>query len=156
MERDPETVAQDVIDGLVSREAAETIYGVVFAAEHDVDADGTREQRASLKLERQVAVSRVPALSEPPAAGADAVRHPLQESLDVCEVGGQSWVRCARCGHVLCESDRDWRGACSLGVAPPTQAGPLLDLLADRYEFQRWYCPGCSVLLESEIVTAES
>ncbi len=156
LEREPESVAQDVIDGLVSREAAETLYGVVFAAEDGVDAAGTRDRRASLKRERQAAVTRAPALIEAPVAGADAVRRPLQESLDVCEAGGRSWVRCARCGRLLCESDKDWREACSLGAAPPTQAGPLMDLLTDQYEFQRWYCPGCNVLLKSEIVAAEA
>ena len=30
-----------------------------------------------------------------------------------------------------------------------------MDLLVDQYQFQRWYCPGCGVLLESEIVAAE-
>ena len=85
-------------------------------------------------------------------AGADAVQHPLQESLDICDVDGRSWVRCTHCGHVLCESDRDWRDACAVGDAPPTEAGPLMDLLGDQYVFQRWYCSGCSVLLKSEIV----
>ena len=155
LERDSENVVEDVIDGLVSREAAESIYGVVLADGQGVDADATREKRAALRGERQAAVSRAPGVSEAPVAGTDTVRHPLQESLDLCDVGGQSWVRCTRCGHVLCESDKDWRDACAVGDAPPTQAGPLMDLLADQYVFQRWYCPGCSVLLNSEIVAAE-
>ena len=155
LERDSENVVEDVIDGLVSREAAESIYGVVLADGQGVDADATREKRAALRGERQAAVSRAPGVSEAPVAGTDTVRHPLQESLDICDVGGQSWVRCTRCGHVLCESDKDWRDACAVGDAPPTQAGPLMDLLADQYVFQRWYCPGCSVLLNSEIVAAE-
>ena len=31
-----------------------------------------------------------------------------------------------------------------------------MDLLLDQYEFQRWYCPGCGVLLDSEIAAAEA
>ena len=42
LERDSENVVQDVIDGLVSREAAESIYGVVLADGQGVDADATR------------------------------------------------------------------------------------------------------------------
>ena len=156
LEREPDSVAEDVVDGLVSREAAESIYGVVFADSHGVDVDGTRERRASLQRERQAAVTSATPLSEAPVPGTTAVRHPLQESLDVCDIGDQSWVQCARCGHVLCKSDKDWREACSLGAAPATQAGPLMDLLVDQYTFQRWYCPGCSVLLKSEIVAAEA
>ena len=156
LEREPDSVAQDVIDGLVSREAAESIYGVVFAADNGVDVVATPDRRAALKRERQAAITRATAVSEPLVAGTGAIRHPLQESLDLCDLGGRAWVQCARCGHALCESDSDWRKACSLGAAPPTQAGPLMDLLVDKYEFQRWYCPGCGVLLDSEIVTAEA
>ena len=154
LERAPESVMQDVIDGLVSREAAESMYGVVLVGGQGVDADATREKRGALMRERQAAVTHAPGVSEVPVAGTEAVRHPLQESLDVCDVDGQSWVRCTRCGHVLCGSDKDWRDACAVGDAAPTQAGPLLDLLTDQYVFQRWYCPGCSVLLKSEIVAA--
>jgi len=74
----------------------------------------------------------------------------------VCAVDGRSWVRCTHCGHVLCESDRDWRDACAVGDAAPSEAGPLMDLLTGKYVFQRWYCPACSVLLKSEMVTAEA
>ena len=156
LEREPESVAQDVVDGLVSREAAESIYGVVFVVENGVDADATRDRRTSLKHERQAALTRVPAPSEPAGAAGATVRHPLQESLALCDIGDRSWVQCVRCGHLLCESDKDWRQACSVGEAPPTEAGPLMDLLVDQYEFQRWYCPGCGVLLDSEIVAAEA
>ena len=147
-------MAVDVMDGLVSREAAESIYGVVSAEGDGVDDDATREKRESLKRERQAAATRATALSEPPAAETGAVRHPLQESLELCDLSDRAWVQCARCSHLLCESDGDWREACSLGAAPPTQAGPLMDLLVGQYEFQRWYCPGCGVLLDSEIVAA--
>ena len=155
LERNPEDVQQDVIDGLVSPKAAESIYGVVLADGQGVDADATQEKRKALGRERHAAVTRAPDESEALVAGTDTVQHPLQESLDVCDVDGQSWVRCSRCGYVLCGSDKDWRDACALGDAPPTEAGPLLDLLAGQYVFQRWYCPGCSVLLDSEIAAAE-
>lgn len=46
MKRDPERVAQDVHFGLVSREAAERDYGVVFHADGSVDQAGTRARRA--------------------------------------------------------------------------------------------------------------
>ncbi|MCY4443121.1 MAG: hydantoinase B/oxoprolinase family protein, partial [Deltaproteobacteria bacterium] len=154
LEREPDSVAEDVVDGLVSREAAESIYGVVFAGTDGVDGAGTREKRESLKRERQAAVTRATAVAEPPGTGTGAVRHPLQESLVLCDLGERTWVQCARCDHILCESDIDWREACSLGAAPPTEAGPLMDLLLDQYEFQRWYCPGCGVLLDSEIAAA--
>ena len=97
---------------------------MVLADGQGVDADATREKRAALRGERQAAVSRAPGVSEAPVAGTDTVRHPLQESLDICDVGGQSWVRCTRCGHVLCESDKDWRRRLRRGRRPAHPSRP--------------------------------
>jgi N-methylhydantoinase B len=44
-ERDPERVAHDVREGWVSRERAETIYGVALTAAGSVDADRTARLR---------------------------------------------------------------------------------------------------------------
>ena len=46
-ERDPERVRVDVIDGYVSREAAERDYGVAFDKALNVDPEQTRKLRAS-------------------------------------------------------------------------------------------------------------
>jgi N-methylhydantoinase B len=44
--RDPERVASDVADGLVSREAAEREYGVALKDDGTVDEETTRRLRA--------------------------------------------------------------------------------------------------------------
>jgi N-methylhydantoinase B len=46
LQREPERVALDVRDGLVSRELAESAYGVVLAADGAVDAEATKRARA--------------------------------------------------------------------------------------------------------------
>ena len=45
VQRDPQSVAEDVIDGLVSREEAEQAYGVVVRADGTVDAEKTHATR---------------------------------------------------------------------------------------------------------------
>lgn len=45
-DRDPEAVREDVIDGFVSREAAELVYGVVIDADETIDWDATDAVRA--------------------------------------------------------------------------------------------------------------
>ena len=45
LERDPELVRQDVLEGLISRRAAEEIYGVVLTADLKVDAAKTARRR---------------------------------------------------------------------------------------------------------------
>ncbi|AFK21025.1 hydantoinase B/oxoprolinase family protein (plasmid) [Haloferax mediterranei ATCC 33500] len=46
-ERDPEAVRQDVIDGYVSREAAEEQYGVVVTEDDEIDFEATEARRSS-------------------------------------------------------------------------------------------------------------
>jgi N-methylhydantoinase B len=46
LERDPERVRVDVVDGYVSRAAAERDYGVVLGEGLEVDADATERLRA--------------------------------------------------------------------------------------------------------------
>ncbi|MCA9859936.1 MAG: hydantoinase B/oxoprolinase family protein, partial [Thermomicrobiales bacterium] len=47
LERDPERVLEDVLEGLVSVEAAHELYGVVFADDGNLDGAGTDALRAS-------------------------------------------------------------------------------------------------------------
>ena len=47
MVRDPESVARDIRDGLVSRETAERDYGVILTAEGGVDIQATENARAT-------------------------------------------------------------------------------------------------------------
>jgi N-methylhydantoinase B len=44
-ERDPSAVQADVLDGLVSAEAADSIYGVVMTADGAIDAAATEARR---------------------------------------------------------------------------------------------------------------
>lgn len=162
LERKPQSVARDISDGFVSREVGETIYGVVIGEDNKIDFAGTEKKKASLTQKRQSRAefrqgkSRNTG-SKVQGTGAmdqksEGVRRPLQESLEAWEVGGKTWVRCVKCGHILCDSSKNWLGACSTGVFSPASAGPLMGLLAGKYLFQQWYCPSCSVLLKSEII----
>ncbi|MEQ9121126.1 MAG: hydantoinase B/oxoprolinase family protein, partial [Alphaproteobacteria bacterium] len=52
-EREIERVADDVENGYVTREAAESVYGVVFAATGEIDRDATEARRAAVVRARQ-------------------------------------------------------------------------------------------------------
>ncbi|MEW6635648.1 MAG: hydantoinase B/oxoprolinase family protein, partial [Actinomycetota bacterium] len=52
LERDPEAVAKDVRWSLVSREAAESEYGVVLDEDGSVDAAATESRREEIKSSR--------------------------------------------------------------------------------------------------------
>jgi N-methylhydantoinase B len=49
LEREPERVERDVRDGWITRERAETVYGVVFEPVGTVDPEATRRRRAQLR-----------------------------------------------------------------------------------------------------------
>ena len=80
--------------------------------------------------------------------------HPFGENLEVWTESGNSWIRCLRCGHLICPMGHDWKQACTKRVFPPTKAGPLMDVLADRYVLEQRYCPSCGALLEANIAEA--
>ncbi len=65
--RDPDAVANDVADGLVSAATAERVYGVVLDAELRIDPAGTEIRRRAGRLERPTAGG------EPPRTTASAV-----------------------------------------------------------------------------------
>ena len=50
--RDPQAVARDVAEGVVSPLAARELYGVICAPSGEVDVDATRRQRDELRADR--------------------------------------------------------------------------------------------------------
>jgi N-methylhydantoinase B len=52
-DREPDRVARDVAEGLVSRERAASVYGVEIAADGSVDAAATERRRADLRASRR-------------------------------------------------------------------------------------------------------
>lgn len=161
LEREPKSVANDVANGLVSRDAAESVYGVLIGEDQQIDMYGTGRKRALLKQERRAKTRLTGAIPVLSSRLQDAltkdkktapVRHPLQEYLEVCKDGEESWIRCVSCGHVLCETGKDWIDACSPAVFPPTRGGPLMAILVGKFVFQQWSCPSCGVSLKVQMV----
>jgi N-methylhydantoinase B len=52
LERDPQAVARDVFDRVVSPEAAAEVYGVVLNTD-GFDPDATRQRRAAIRHDRR-------------------------------------------------------------------------------------------------------
>lgn len=78
--------------------------------------------------------------------------HPLRENLEVFSDTSGDWVRCTRCAHVYCREGEDWRAACQSRLLPPTDAGPLMNVLVGQYLLRQLSCPACGALVDSEIV----
>ena len=78
--------------------------------------------------------------------------HPFRENLEVVTAGVQKRIRCSRCFHVFCQFGEDWQKHCKKRTFPPVKAGPLMSDLEGSYLLEKFYCPSCGALLESELV----
>ncbi len=150
LERDPDLVAQDVEQRLVSVAAARDVYGVILNGD-GVDREATDLQRGGLCQARQVATSHDgPAIHVHAEAG-----HPLRANLRVVRGDGAEHVQCERCGALLCRADEDWTAACNRIDLPADAAGPLLAPLVGQFVLQQLCC-SCGTLFASDLVAVAS
>jgi N-methylhydantoinase B len=153
LERESESVKNDVANGFVSRKAAKDVYGVVFGRDGQVDVLETERQRSLLNGERRAKSSTNRGKPFEFSRHADpTARNPLQEYLHVCSDGKTAWISCSSCGHILCDAEQDWAGVCSSTFFPPTKAGPLMEILDGKFIFEQWSCPSCGVSLKVAMV----
>jgi N-methylhydantoinase B len=158
LERDPQRVLDDVLDGLVSPGAALTVYGVALRG-GAVDAEATEQTRARLRGERGAIVTHegVAAVARGSRNGERRpdLERPVRENLEIASQHGSRWLRCAQCGQWLCPEHEDWLEASSKSLVTPTRAGPLMQVLVGEYVLAHWTCPACSALFETQVITVE-
>ena len=158
LEREPERVLADVREGYVSAEAARTVYGVVLAG--DVDAAATRAARDEIRAARRArALPPATRVADPPRAARAVGR--LSAVVEVVRDGPVLVARCAACGAGLAHAPGSWKAgtavaetilgtpvysAVSGATAPPRATAPVV--------LCECFCPGCSRLLETDVVLA--
>jgi N-methylhydantoinase B len=157
LERDPELVRKDILNGLVSRETAEPLYGVVVDRNLEVDLSATEKKRTALRKERISGDRRREAVSASPPPDVAKARssnddHPLQESLALRTANGVQRIHCTKCSYALCAADDDWRVHAAARRVPPATTGPLLAPLEGHFIVEQLSCPACGVLLRNEIL----
>ncbi len=133
--REPGRVRADVVDGVVSEDAAREIYGVALNSEtRDVDPEATGALRRRL------------------GGGNGRLREERRTASGVEENPDSS---CPRCGPVTALTGSGQGNAWEKRTFPPTEAGPLMGDLKGRYVFEKLYCPSCKALLKSHMVSEE-
>lgn len=148
--REPQAVAEDVEDGLVSIEGARLLYGVVLDPAGGVDAAGTGQRRDAIRAERRSA-SVAP-------AGLPDVRHQghghlLDDNLLIkSEDGGI--VTCRHCGQQLSD-DHQHLHLASLST-DSRAAGPSMRATPDQFidepvTLQQFFCPSCLTAVHTGI-----
>jgi N-methylhydantoinase B len=173
LDRDPAAVLRDVQEGLVSEEAAQEVYGVVVTPspspsprgrgdqhhgspvgrQYRLDEGATEAIRSRLREERQEDLFQAArgGRTSIPDGAVEKDRHPLRENLEVVRLDDGAWVRCVRCGHVLCREEDDWTAACHTKHLSPTRAGALMEPLVGGFVLEQVSCPSCAVVLNTEV-----
>jgi N-methylhydantoinase B len=144
LERDPAKVATDVDNGDVSVEAAKAIYGVVLG-----DAEATERERNRI---RDLRINN----ATPSGKKVDApVRYLATENL---AVRGRRYA-CAKCAADLGSIEDNYKRSCIQKDLPIEASNPIVGdpkrFIDPQVQFRQFACPGCGLLIESEIAVAD-
>jgi N-methylhydantoinase B len=156
--RDPEAVAHDIAEELVSRRAAETYYGVVVDEIGAADATATEELRSQIRAARRSESSIREPVEAARSAPSDAARRvsDLDDNLAVVRDAGADTVVCRHCDTRLGELATFSLDALPSRDLDPADAGGMwwedpevyLDVAVT---FRQYYCPGCFTALEGAL-----
>jgi N-methylhydantoinase B len=157
LERDPAKVAEDVRRGLVSREVAWTVYGVVLDSSGSVDMEATQRRRDSIRRERRLSARTPTSGSSAPKLGYPFVEKgdPLGEYLLLDRA---HWVyACRVCRRVLGPAETNLYDLLAEAELPLNAAGPARGEAYDRGRFflRVLYCPSCWTQIEAHVQLRE-
>jgi N-methylhydantoinase B len=142
--REPAHVARDVVDGYVTPDHAQAVYGVVLDAENVVDDDATQSSRAAIRADRQQGERREAASPQIPGVVLSLTR----------DGDGEAIWSCLCCAGDL--GSGAWREHAS------SRETPVADLFDDwkmrvrareeeRVVVREFFCPHCSTQLSADI-----
>jgi N-methylhydantoinase B len=149
LERNPELVLQDYLNGACSREICESVYGVVFEPE----AKAVLGEKTTMMRDR-LRSARLPSGRARDGAAAQAeemmVHLRLGDAVEVVvpESGRPTW-RCQRCHWTLGTAQEDFRRhAISREVDLETYSPWNRFGGADTFVAREFCCPGCGLLFD--------
>ncbi len=156
--REPESVARDVANGLVSDQIAHTVYGVAIArGEVDpAETERTRERIREARLRDGRRVDGSDAPIEYVSAAGGSVLHPVADTLEAVEIDDQRWIRCTVCSHRLSGYHDDYKRGTLMRELPITSASPLNALGdEDGFVLREFACPGCATAVAVDVQRRE-
>jgi len=151
--RDPARVAVDVRHGLVSREAAQEVYGVVVSGGGEVDDAATEAARSAIRRRRLAEGRPVPGA---PAAGDERldggeVLHPVLDTVEAVRVGDERALRCTECHRRLGGYGDDVKRAALLRELPVRTIAPNNRRCRDDFVLREYACPGCGTAFAADV-----
>ncbi|MDZ4246048.1 MAG: hydantoinase B/oxoprolinase family protein, partial [Dehalococcoidia bacterium] len=148
LEREPERVAKDVVNGLVSGRYAEEIYGVVVdEVKMAVNYPETDKRRRSIREERLAGMPED--LRNPTVLTGGEVVQRLGEWLEIVKKGDSKYIRC-NCGNIMSKAGENWKLGAYSRVVAGSAAGPLVKL-HNELEIREHACPHCARMHSVEV-----
>ena len=84
---------------------------------------------------------------------------PFDENLEIVETDTGQTVQCKKCGEGICDLEDPYKESLVQAIRPVTDANQLLvdpsNYIDDEMEYREYYCPGCGLMIETEIVLAD-
>ena len=152
LDRPGEAVSEDVRRGAVSREAARSIYGIVFDSETDaIDPSATAMRKEEIRRDRLG-----DAAPRNPASGIWE-QHPNESGIAISEyvaIRNGRFV-CLKCSHDICEAGENYKRFLAIREVEITELSPLnrdpSEYVDDEIVCRAFCCPGCATQVEVEI-----
>ena len=141
IERDPELVLEDVLEGLVSSEGAWRDYAVVIAGEA-VDGEATEVLRCERRRERLGGTEPLP--RNHARSGRRFSTH--------FDLDGGAMV-CAGCGTGVCDAGQPLHAHLRMQQVSAGARFPLTDQFegSDRFCVRHFFCPGCGTQVDVQV-----
>ena len=156
IDRDPAAVLKDFRRGWVSRDVAERIYGVIFSSDgksvDDVASESRRREiRDVRKRDGQAISGKTTSVAAPRKNGWRQLLR-FHASLEIAGDGRQKIVRCARCGHLYCSANENYKHYALHRVLHLSEVMPPLPS-GEPYigEYHIYTCPGCATQLQVDM-----
>ncbi|MFQ5913136.1 MAG: hydantoinase B/oxoprolinase family protein [Nitrospinota bacterium] len=161
IERNPDWVLRDVLDGWVSPAQAHRVYGVVLTGDQKaMDDDATALRREEIRAGRLAAAQGG---REPPPGEPAEVIAAVNDALTLHRVAGlgdetSATLIVCKCVRVICQGAENYK------LHVPWAGYPLSQVLAEmdphypetgRFECREYYCPNCARLIETDIALKE-
>jgi N-methylhydantoinase B len=156
LDRDPRAVEQDYRRGWVTRETAESIYGVVMDSDGKrVDLPATESRRRETREQRLRDAKPVSEKASIEDDFGDGWRSVLRfhAGLEIAASGRRRIIRCSRCGHVFCKAGESYKlhalhRAVDLNDFMPHSL-PSGEPFSGELHFH--FCPGCGAQLQVDL-----
>ena len=152
IERNPQTVRNDVYLEDISAAAAREIFKVVLTGDGD---DLRVDVEATVALRRRTIAERLGREPQPYAGPKLPVIRQITEYLALVTRDGVAWLACSRCGQPLCASQDNYKLACHRLDRPIQAANTLIGaperFIDDGVQFRQFCCPSCGGLIENEV-----